>query len=174
MTETKPTNPKDAVGISKAPLSTVSLAVMQQVGLAMMEGAMKYGRHNYRDAGVRASVYVDATFRHLASWWDFGQDIDPDSGLNHIIKAIASLTVLADGILMGNMTDDRPPKHDERQLALFNEMAAAMLAKYPNPKAAFTETGRKPVVKVFDGFAPKFESFSHRTPIPDDTYDEGY
>ncbi|SVD92517.1 uncharacterized protein METZ01_LOCUS445371, partial [marine metagenome] len=30
-----------------------------------MEGAIKYGRHNYRIAGVRASVYIDATIGHL-------------------------------------------------------------------------------------------------------------
>ena len=39
----KETNPKDAVGIKKAPISTVSGAVMAELGLAMMEGALKYG-----------------------------------------------------------------------------------------------------------------------------------
>lgn len=104
----KPSNPKDAVGINKAPASVVSQLVMMQVNLAMMEGALKYGRHNYRDAGVRASVYYDATRRHLDAWWE-GQDTDPDSKLSHIIKAIASLTVLADGITTGLWEDDRPP-----------------------------------------------------------------
>lgn len=61
----KPTNPKDSVGIRKAPMSTVSAVVMAEVGVAMLEGAAKYGRHNYRAVGVRASVYYDATLRHL-------------------------------------------------------------------------------------------------------------
>lgn len=56
----KPSNPKDTVGIRKAPMSTVSAAVMAEVGVAMLEGAAKYGRHNYRAVGVRASVYYDA------------------------------------------------------------------------------------------------------------------
>lgn len=136
---TKPTNPKDAIGISKPPVSTVPLAVMQLVGVAMTEGACKYGRHNYRDAGVRASVYLDATFRHLAAWWDYGQDVDPDSGLPHLVKAIASLTVLTDGVLLGNFTDDRPPSHDPKLLETISGAMAAILAKYPTPKAAFVK-----------------------------------
>ena len=39
---TKEINPKDAVGIAKAPLSTVPANVFMEVGLAMMEGARKY------------------------------------------------------------------------------------------------------------------------------------
>ena len=61
----KETNPKDAVGIKKAPMSTVSAAVIAELGLAMMEGARKYGRHNYRVSGIRMSVYYDAALRHL-------------------------------------------------------------------------------------------------------------
>ena len=102
----KPTNPKDTVGIKKAPMSTVSAPVMIEVGLAMMEGARKYGRHNYRAIGIRASVYFDASMRHLLSWWE-GEDIDPDSGLSHITKAISSLMVLRDAMIQSNsMTTD--------------------------------------------------------------------
>ncbi len=105
----KPTNPKDVVGIRKAPMSTVPGRVIAELGLAMLEGAAKYGRHNYRGAGVRSSVYYDATMRHLISWWE-GEDIDPDSGLSHVTKAIASLTVLRDAMHQAKLEDDRPPK----------------------------------------------------------------
>lgn len=104
----KPTNPKDAVGIRKAPLSTVPANVLAELGVAMLEGAAKYGRHNYRTAGVRASVYYDGVMRHLMAWWE-GEDIDPDSGLSHITKAIASLTVLRDAMMQAMWEDDRPP-----------------------------------------------------------------
>lgn len=105
----KPTNPKDAVGIRKVPLSTLPWRVLWRVGLAMLEGAAKYGRHNYRAAGVRASVYFDAVVsRHIGPWWE-GQDIDPDSNLHHLDKAIAALMVLRDSMLQGNWVDDRPP-----------------------------------------------------------------
>jgi len=84
-------------------------AAALRLGLAMLEGALKYGRHNYRAAGVRASVYFDAAVgRHLFSWWE-GQDVDAESGMHHIDKAIAGLMVLRDSMLEGNWVDDRPP-----------------------------------------------------------------
>lgn len=140
-TQSKPSNPKDAVGIRKARwFSYVPLRVMVFLGLALLEGARKYGRHNYRIAGVRASVYVDAVVcGHLTPWME-GQDIDPDSGLNHIDKAIASLVVLRDGMLEGNWEDDRPPSIENADafFAEANAKAIETIDRYPHPKAAFT------------------------------------
>jgi hypothetical protein len=134
----KDTNPKDSVGIKKAPLSTVSMPVMFEVGVAMLEGARKYSRHNYRIAGIRASAYFDATLRHLASWWE-GEDLDTDSGVNHITKAIAGLMVLRDSMLQGNWVDDRPPVSKGGWLKDLNERASIVVDKYPEPKPAYTE-----------------------------------
>ena len=126
--EVKDTNPKDAIGISKAPMSTVSAAVLMEVGVAMLEGASKYGRHNYRAAGVRASVYYDALMRHAMAWWE-GEDLDPDSGMSHITKAIATLVVLRDAMIQDKFTDDRPPRSAPFLPAL-NDTAAALLVKH--------------------------------------------
>lgn len=126
----KDTNPKDSVGIRKVPLSTVSAQVMAEVGLAMMEGARKYGRHNYRIAGVRASVYYDATLRHLMAWWE-GEDIDPDSGLSHVTKAIAGLTVLRDAMINEMLNDDRPPALPVGWVQRLNEQAADIIERIP-------------------------------------------
>jgi len=134
---TKDTNPKDAVGIKKVPFSTIPAPVIAEVGLAMLEGARKYGRHNYRASGIRASVYYDAALRHLAQWWE-GEDIDPDSGLSHVTKALATLTVLRDGMLQDLWNDDRPPRSRVEWRAL-NDMAAKIIEKYPNAKDPFTE-----------------------------------
>lgn len=131
----KDTNPKDSVGIKKVPMSTVPAAVMAEVGLAMLEGALKYGRHNYRASGVRASVYYDATLRHLFAWWE-GQDLDPDSGLSHVTKAIACLVVLRDSMRQGMLTDDRPPGSDVSFIAELNAIAARLIESYPQPKEA--------------------------------------
>ena len=128
----KPTNPKDAVGVKKAPMSTVPSRVVLEIGLGMLEGARKYGRHNYRVAGVRASVYYDATMRHLMEWWE-GQDIDPDSGLNHIVKALASLAVLRDAMNNNKVTDDRPPSLPKDWVKELNQKAGEIIEKYPNP-----------------------------------------
>lgn len=137
MTE-KPTNPKDAVGIKKVPMSVVPATVLAEVAVGMMEGALKYGRHNYRAIGVRASVYYDATMRHMMDWWE-GEDIDPDSQLSHITKAITSLTVLRDSMIRENWVDDRPPRVASGWLAKLNERAAALIGKYPNPVPAYLE-----------------------------------
>ena len=136
----KDTNPKDAVGIKKAPMSTIPSTVALEVGVAMLESARKYGRSNYRVAGVRASVYYDATMRHLMAWWE-GEDIDPDSGLSHITKAIASLFVLRDTMLNGIWTDDRPPRSREAWLRTLNDQAGAIVDKYPNPVEPYTQIG---------------------------------
>ena len=58
MTDTKQTNPKDMVGTRKAGISCVPQAVLAELGVAMLEGACKYGRFNWRASGVRASVYL--------------------------------------------------------------------------------------------------------------------
>jgi hypothetical protein len=108
----KPSNPKDSIGVRKAPMSTVSAAVLAELGVAMLEGAAKYGRHNYRAVGVRASVYYDALMRHAFAWFE-GEDIDPDSGMSHITKAIATLVVLRDAMIQGKLEDDRAPRSAE-------------------------------------------------------------
>ena len=124
----KSTNPKDAIGVRKAPMSTVPPAVLAELGVAMLEGAAKYGKYNYRVAGVRASVYYDALMRHLFAWWE-GEDIDPDSGLSHITKAIACLTVLRDAQMRSMVTDDRPPKSTPFYARL-NESSGVIIDKH--------------------------------------------
>jgi len=132
----KPSNPKDAVGIKKAPLSTVPCTVMMELGVAMAEGARKYGRHNYRSIGVRASVYYDALMRHAMTWWE-GENIDPDSGLNHITKAIATLVVLRDAMINNKWVDDRPISPPAGWIVPLNEATEKLIEKYPNPKEPF-------------------------------------
>jgi hypothetical protein len=106
----KDTNPKDAVGTKKwRQFMVVPRQVLWEVGVGMLEGALKYGRHNYRAAGVRASVYVDAAIGHLDQFVE-GEDVDRDSGVSHITKAICSLVVLRDAQMNGFWEDDRPPK----------------------------------------------------------------
>ena len=138
---TKLSNPKDAVGVKKVPFSTIPSPVIAEIGLAMLEGARKYGRHNYRVAGVRASVYYDAVLRHITAWWE-GEDIDVDSGLNHIIKALTCLVVLRDSMNLDNWTDDRPPKLKDGWIQELNKKAAEIIEKYPDGVNAFTEESK--------------------------------
>ena len=136
----KKTNPKDAVGTKKPRFySGLPANVTKEVTIGVVEGAMKYGRHNYRIAGVRASTYIDATIGHLLDYWE-GQDIDPDSDLHHITKAIASLYVLRDAQMRNMCEDDRPPKSDvEGDKTRLQAIVNKLFEKYPNPVPAYKE-----------------------------------
>jgi hypothetical protein len=151
----KDTNPKDGFGVRKwRQYATVPVTVLWEVGVGMLEGAFKYGRHNYRVAGVRASVYVDAAKGHIDQWWE-GEDIDKDSGLSHITKAICSLVVLRDAMIQNMLNDDRPPKANLDRVRF--EMQAAvdrLFEKYPSPERPFTEIAEVPqqAIASTDGF----------------------
>lgn len=131
----KEPNPKDIVGSLKWSLSVVPMTVIIETALAMLEGALKYGRHNYRGAPVKASIYYDAAHRHIISWWE-GEDTDPDSELSHITKAIASLVVLRDAMIQETWIDDRPPR--TRGISAFlvdmNKRAKALIGRYGHVK----------------------------------------
>lgn len=107
MEELKPTNPKDAIGSDKLPLHLWPETATVLGSLALLDGALKYGRGNFRVVGVRASIYVDAAKRHLNRWFE-GQDTDPDSGLPHLAHALACIAILVDAKEAGKLNDDRP------------------------------------------------------------------
>ena len=138
MTDTKETNPKDAFGVKKVSLSYVPTPVLLEMALGMQDGGGKYGRHNYRVIGVNGSVYYDAAIRHLMAWWE-GEDIDADSGLSHITKAMTSLAVLRDAMIHGKFNDDRPPRSPDGWVGDLNKMAAEIVDRYPNHLAPYTE-----------------------------------
>lgn len=102
----KATNPKDAIGSNKLPLHLWPETATAYGCLGLLDGALKYGRANWRVAGVRASIYVDATRRHLARWFE-GEDTDPDSGLPHLAHALACLAIVVDAQAAGKLRDDR-------------------------------------------------------------------
>lgn len=115
MTDTKPTNPKDLIGSDKLPLHLWPTTASALGALALLDGAMKYGRSNWRHAGVRPSIYVDAAQRHLLAWFE-GEDNDPDSGLPHLGHALACLAILVDAQAAGKMNDDRQTAGGHRAL----------------------------------------------------------
>jgi len=106
---TKNTNPKDAIGSTKLPFHLVPSALRIFAAIGLLEGACKYGGHNYRAMGVRASIYYDAIQRHLESYWN-GEDADPDTGIPHLASVAAGLAILLDAMVNDKLTDDRPPR----------------------------------------------------------------
>ena len=124
-------NPKDRAGSKKPNLSIIPLRPLYEVALALYEGARKYGPWNWRDEHVDETIYVDAAIRHL-NQWVAGEDIDPDSGLPHISKAIAGLVILRDAQVHSCSIDTRRAK----QNVDFPDLVArqeAINEKYPNP-----------------------------------------
>ncbi|MER9833415.1 DUF5664 domain-containing protein [Mesorhizobium sp. M0145] len=141
----KVSNPKDNIGIRKwRQFAAVPLTVIAEIGVGMLEGHLKgYRRHNFRVAGVRASVYVDAAIGHIMQWWE-GEDLDPDTGLSHITKAMCSLVVLRDAMIQAMLNDDRPPKGNLDQVrADLKAVVDSMFEKYPEGHAPFTEIGEQ-------------------------------
>jgi len=133
---TKLTNPKDIIGSNKLPFHLCPTTFTAGVSMAFLEGCLKYGRSNFRAVGVRASIYYDAALRHLIAWFE-GEDIDPDSGLNHLYKAGACLAVIADAMEAGKLNDDRMIKGGYSKLIdKFTPMIKELKEKHKdkNPK----------------------------------------
>lgn len=103
---TKPTNPKDAIGSNKLPLHLWPETATVFGCLGALDGALKYGRSNYRAIGVRASIYVDAAKRHLNAWFE-GEDCASDSGVPHLGHALACIAIIIDAQAAGLLNDDR-------------------------------------------------------------------
>lgn len=125
------TNPKDAVASAKPNLSRLPLAPLLEVIAGMEEGASKYGPWNWRAAHVNETIYADAAIRHLMQWLS-GEDIDPDSGLSHISKAVAGLLILRDAQIHGCSNDDRQVKQT-LGVKEIGEKIGAVHAKYADP-----------------------------------------
>lgn len=102
----KPTNPKDAIGSDKLPIHLWPATATAMGCLGLLDGALKYGRSNYRAIGIRMSIYVDAMKRHADALFE-GEDIDPDSGLPHLAHILACAAIVVDAQAAGMLTDDR-------------------------------------------------------------------
>lgn len=119
MTDTKPTNPKDAIGSGKLPIHLWPTTATALGSLGLLDGMLKYGRSNWRASGVRASIYFDAANRHLNAWFE-GEDFYPDSGLPHLAHALACLAIVVDAQAAGKLNDDR--MHPGGYRALMNQL----------------------------------------------------
>jgi hypothetical protein len=103
---TKPTNPKDIIGSDKLPLHLWPTAATALGCLAMEEGLLKYGRSNWREMGIRPTIYVDACKRHLDAWMEC-EEYAPDTGTPHLSSALACLAIIVDAIANEKLVDDR-------------------------------------------------------------------
>lgn len=98
-------NPKDIVGSGKLPLHLWPTTATATGCVAMLNGALKYGRSNWRRVPVKASIYVDACHRHIAAWFE-GHETD-EEGVPHLSSALACLAIIVDAQAAGMLIDDR-------------------------------------------------------------------
>lgn len=144
--DTKATNPKDEIGSAKAPLDLVPVAGNYYSAEAMLEGALKYGKFNWRIAGVRATIYYSALLSHINKWFQ-GQDRDPVTLVHELGSARACLDILIDALECGVLTDDRPPSM---------------------PPGALEKLRRSPVVpKLLEAYPKDREGAPHQYTIQD-------
>lgn len=102
----KPSNPKDVIGSDKIPFHLWPEVASAMGALGLLDGALKYGRGNFREFGVRYTIYLDALRRHSNALAE-GEDNDPDSQLHHLCHVLACAAILADAIANDTLTDDR-------------------------------------------------------------------
>lgn len=94
--------------MAKPSMAAIPPAALLDLGAAMADGARKYGKFNWREHEVTASVYEDALMRHLMAWRD-GEDAAPDSGVSHLGHIMACCAILLDAKASGKLIDDRGP-----------------------------------------------------------------
>ena len=89
----------------KPDLSLCPKVALEIMARAFMYGEKKYHRYNYLK-GFDSHRLIGAALRHLTAWQE-GQDEDPESGLNHLGHALASIAMLLDCADKGSLTDTR-------------------------------------------------------------------
>ena len=104
-------NPKDVIGSDKVPLHLVPATTMAYLAVAHFEGDLKYGKVNWREAGIRATIYIDACLRHVLKFKE-GEWADPETKVPHLASALACLSIIVDAHHSGKLIDDRPKSID--------------------------------------------------------------
>lgn len=170
-------NPKDLIGVKKAPLRNVPAALAIEASGPMQDGAVKYGPYNWRETPILMSGYIEATERHLAALKD-GQDLAEDSGHSHIGHIAANMGILADAKAFGTLIDDRRkgPAADMLRardksvqspaVAVIDEAGATPFDEFLAAVAALKDA-KPPLISVLpDGHRVEF-IIGHEAPSPE-------
>lgn len=89
----------------KPPMSLLPYPALREIARVLAFGAKKYDPHNWR-GGFKWSRIADALLRHIGAWLE-GEDLDPESGLNHLAHAGCCLLFLLTFIITKTGDDDR-------------------------------------------------------------------
>jgi hypothetical protein len=99
----EPANLKTAVGRTKLPMHHIPPIAFSALGLAMANGAHKYGPFNWQVAGVvDADEMFSAMLGHLLDWWN-GENFAKDSGIHHLAHLMAGAAICLDSFSRGEL-----------------------------------------------------------------------
>ena len=91
----------------KVSFAQVPFHLLAGVARVFMGGKLKYASYNWAK-GANYSVPFDSLMRHMLKWFYCREDIDEESGENHLDLAIANLLMLKHYNLTFKAGDDRP------------------------------------------------------------------
>lgn len=73
--------------------SLVNLRYLEPMVAALMFGAQKYGRHNWKKGMPISTIYA-STQRHLNAFMDDGEDADAESGVHHLGHVASNILLM--------------------------------------------------------------------------------
>lgn len=113
----------------KPDLSLIPLETLYGEARVWEHGAKKYARFNWQK-GMNWSVPLGSLLRHLAAW-QAGEDIDPESGENHLDHVACNIRMLryyTDNYKEG---DDRVVDKESTREKIFKSDAGLVEGEYP-------------------------------------------
>ncbi len=90
---------------NKEPLAYLSRIWLLGVAKVLAFGAKKYAAHNWRNGHERSRL-ISAALRHILAYNE-GEDLDPESGLNHLDHASCCIMFAREGHDRHTELDDR-------------------------------------------------------------------
>jgi hypothetical protein len=103
------TNPKDLLAQLKLDPTLIPETAIIEEALAWYEGALKYGRYNWRMKRVKVSVYLAAIYRHIFKFIA-GDWSDSHTMIAHMAYVRCCAGIIIDAQKYGCLVDDRPPR----------------------------------------------------------------
>ena len=94
----------------------LSTAAIRELVSILTFGSKKYGDRNWEN-GINYSRVMGALKRHLDAWWD-NEDLDPESGKNHLYHVLCNAMFLAHYVSYPELYkefDDRPDYTEEKE-----------------------------------------------------------
>lgn len=92
----------------KLPMHLIPVSTEKAIAEVLQAGAKKYAERNW-ERGFNWSIPYACARRHLMKWWD-GEDLDSETGLNHLKHALCNIAMLIEFLDTYKKGDDRPKK----------------------------------------------------------------